>query len=116
MQGCRVARGRYDVGRMTEKHTAENAERRRTRRNPFGSSPLDKITGHIIGAAIRVHSAVGPGLLESTYEACMYRELTDAGLKTDRQLALPLVYIGTLIDLAYRIDLLVEDTVLVELK
>src|SRR5437016_3836368 len=98
------------------KHTAEDTEQRRTRRNRFGSSPLDRITGLIIASAIQVHSTVGPGLLESSYEACLFDELRVAGLKVRRQVELPVVYKGRRIDLAYRIDLLVEDAVIVELK
>src|SRR5436853_7221426 len=98
------------------KHTAEDAEQRRTRRNRFGSSPVDRVTGLIIASAIQVHSTVGPGLLESSYEACLFDELRFAGLKVMRQVELPLIYRGRRIDLAYRVDLLVEDAVIVELK
>lgn len=99
-----------------EKHTAEDAETQRTRRGAFGSSRLDRVTEVIIGSAMHVHSAVGPGLLESSYEACLFQELQRAGLKVSRQVELPLLYRGVRIDLAYRIDLLVQDAVIVELK
>ncbi len=77
---------------------------------------LNKITEIIIGAAIAVHRALGPGLLESTYEACMLYELNERGLKTERQKALPVTYRGVHLECGYRIDLLVEDLVIVELK
>ena len=76
----------------------------------------NKITEIIIGAAIAVHRALGPGLLESTYEACMLYELNERGLKTERQKALPVTYRGVHLECGYRIDLLVEDLVIVELK
>ncbi len=63
-----------------------------------------------------VHSALGPGLLESTYEACLLHELNKSGLQTARQIALPVIYDGITLDAGYRLDLLVEDLVIVELK
>jgi len=77
---------------------------------------INQITKQIIGAAIGVHDELGPGMLESAYEACMVYELTSAGLRVERQKVLPIVYTGTRIDCGYRLDLLVEDTVVVELK
>jgi len=74
------------------------------------------LTEKIIGAAIRVHRELGPGLLESAYEACLAYELTDGALKVERQKVLPVVYRGLRLDEGYRLDLLVEDTVIVELK
>jgi GxxExxY protein len=65
---------------------------------------------------MRVHSELGPGLLESTYTACLQHELRKAGFKSDAQVGLPVVYDGVKLDLGYRIDLLVEDLVIVELK
>ena len=59
---------------------------------------------------------MGPGLLESTYEACLVHELAKAGLKVQRQIALPVIYDGEILDAGYRIDILVEDLVVVELK
>jgi GxxExxY protein len=70
----------------------------------------------IIGAAIKVHSAVGPGLLESAYELCLVYELEKLGLRVGRQIAVPLRYEDLTVDIAYRIDLLVENAVVVELK
>ena len=77
---------------------------------------LDKITQSIIGAAIEVHKGLGPGLLESAYEACMMYELGVLGLKVESQKPLPLVYKRVRLDCGYRIDLLVEDKVIVEIK
>jgi GxxExxY protein len=74
------------------------------------------ITGKIIDAAMKVHSALGPGLLESAYEACLIHDLKKNGLKVLSQVALPVNYNGIIIELRYRIDLLVEDEIIVELK
>jgi GxxExxY protein len=76
----------------------------------------EELTRRIIGAAMRVHSALGPGLLESAYEACLLFELHREGLEVARQVELPVVYENVRIDCGYRIDLLVEDAVIVELK
>lgn len=77
---------------------------------------VNQLTGKIIGAAITVHREVGPGLWESTYESCLEEELTIKGLHVQRQVAIPLVYRSLRIPHAYRIDMLVEDRVVVELK
>jgi GxxExxY protein len=77
---------------------------------------LNQITEAIIGAAIKVHRALGPGLLESAYEACLLFELTQQGLKVERQKELPVVYREVVLDCGYRLDLLVEDCVIVEVK
>jgi GxxExxY protein len=77
---------------------------------------VNQITHAIIGAAMKVHSALGPGLLESAYEACLVHELRKAGLKVEQQVELPVNYDGIRIDLGYRIDLVVNDCVIVELK
>ena len=77
---------------------------------------LNKISEIIIGCSIKVHKALGPGLLESTYEVCLAHELKKAGLKVQSQVALPVVYDGIKLDAGYRIDLLVEDAIIVELK
>lgn len=76
----------------------------------------NQITEQIIAAAIEVHRALGPGLLESAYEACLVYELTQRGLYFQRQAALPVVYKDVLIDCGYRLDLLVERAIIVELK
>ena len=77
---------------------------------------LNKITEIIIGAAMAVHRELGPGLLESAYEACLAYELPERGLSVERQKALPVRYRGVNVDCGYRIDLLVEGKVVVELK
>ncbi len=74
------------------------------------------ITEKIIGCAIEVHKQLGPGLLESAYEECLYYELINSGLEVKKQLALPLVYKEIKLDAGYRIDLLVENKVIVEIK
>lgn len=74
------------------------------------------ISGKIIGAAIEVHRKLGPGLLESAYEECLCCEMALRGIKFERQVPLPLNYKGVDLDCGYRLDLLVEDTVIVELK
>jgi GxxExxY protein len=79
-------------------------------------APSSDFSSAVIGAAIVVHSTLGPGLLESAYEACLIHELRKRGLKVLSQVALPVVYDGCPIDVGYRIDLLVEDSLIVELK
>lgn len=74
------------------------------------------IAQQIVDAAFAVHSALGPGLLESVYEACLCHELTNRGLSFERQLSLPVIYEGVKLDAGLRLDLLVADQVIVELK
>ena len=76
----------------------------------------EQLTGSIIGAAIDVHRELGPSLLESTYEECFCHELHLRNLKFQRQLDLPVAYKGLKLDCGYRMDVVVEDVVLVELK
>jgi GxxExxY protein len=76
----------------------------------------NEISEKIIGCAIQVHRELGPGLLESTYEACLYFELVQTGLIVEQQKVLPVVYKLVNLDCGYRIDLLVENKVIVELK
>jgi len=77
---------------------------------------LNALTGETIGSAIEVHRHLGPGLLESSYALCMRREMTARNLKFVTQHPVPLVYKGAVLEASYRIDLLVEDAVVVELK
>ncbi len=77
---------------------------------------LDLLTEKIIGAAIAVHKELGPGLLESAYEACLRHELMLRELRVERQKELPVIYKGMTVDCGYRIDLVVEDLVIIELK
>ncbi|HAO23942.1 MULTISPECIES: GxxExxY protein [unclassified Methylophaga] len=76
----------------------------------------NELTGEIIGAAIEVHRQVGPGLLEAIYEECLISELKQRGLRLLNQYPLPIFYKGRQLNSAYRLDLLVEDKVIVELK
>ena len=77
---------------------------------------LNKITEGIIGSAIEVHRSLGPGLLESAYEQCLMHELLLRDLKTKRQVPVPVIYKDLQLEYGYRIDLLVEDSVIVEIK
>jgi len=77
---------------------------------------LNSISEAIVGAAIDVHKAIGPGLLESACEACLAYELRRRGLRVEQQKELPLKYRDVLLDCGYRLDLLVEDSVIVEVK
>jgi GxxExxY protein len=74
------------------------------------------ISRGIITAGMKVHSELGPGLLESTYTACLQYELTQAGFSSSTQVGLPVVYHGVKLELGYRIDMLVENIVIVEIK
>ena len=76
----------------------------------------NEISEKIIGCAIQVHRELGPGLLESSYEACLYYELVQSGLFVERQKPLPIIYKDVNLDCGYRLDLLVENKVIVELK
>ena len=76
----------------------------------------NEISSKIIGAAIEVHKQLGPGLLESTYETCLAYELKQMGLDVKQQQALPVVYKEVKLDAGYRIDLLIENKVIVEIK
>jgi GxxExxY protein len=77
---------------------------------------VNRVTEAIIGAAIEVHKTLGPGLLESAYEQCLCRELELRGITFKRQVLLPVAYKGIELDCGYRLDVLVEDQVVVEIK
>ena len=77
---------------------------------------FEELSNRVIGCAIEVHRALGPGLLESTYEQCLARELSLAGLDFQLQWPLPVKYKGVLIDCGYRVDILVADAMILELK
>ena len=77
---------------------------------------INEITGQIVDASMKVHTHLGPGLLESAYEACLSYELRKRGFDVQAQLGLPIVYEEVTLDVGYRIDLLVNDCVIVELK
>ena len=77
---------------------------------------LNEITRAVIGAAITVHRELGPGLLESAYEACLAYQISDIGFRVERQKAAPLKYREVFLDCGYRVDLLVEEKVIIEVK
>ncbi|MBS0360704.1 MAG: GxxExxY protein [Proteobacteria bacterium] len=77
---------------------------------------IDAVARQVVGAGLKVHKALGPGLLESAYEHCLAHELGLRGLAVARQLSLPILYEGYRVDAGYRLDLVVEDTVVVEVK
>jgi GxxExxY protein len=99
VSGKRIAKSRY---MMKMKNNKQNE--------------LDSLASQIIGAAIEVHRNLGPGLLESTYEACLAHELEINGLKAASQVYLPIKYKNVKLDAGYRIDLLIEESIIVELK
>ena len=80
------------------------------------SAGVEEVGRQILAAAIRVHSALGPGLLEGAYETCLASDLARSGLTVERQTTLPLEYEGQRIEVGYRVDLLVEGLVVVEVK
>jgi GxxExxY protein len=82
----------------------------------YSEAELNELSGQIIGAAISVHRALGPGLLESAYEACLMYELREQGIQADQQVPQPVFYRGVKLECGYRLDLLVEDRIIVELK
>jgi GxxExxY protein len=77
---------------------------------------LNELSGRVIGAALRVHEELGPGMLESAYEACLMFELLDQGMCVERQKPMPIYYRGHRLDCGFRIDLLVNDELIVEVK
>ena len=81
-----------------------------------GQDLLNAVSGQVVDAALKVHRALGPGLLESAYEACLVHEMVKRGLKVRRQVNLPVEYDGVKLDAGYRIDVLVEEAVIVEIK
>ena len=78
--------------------------------------PFAGLSGQVINAAIKVHSSLGPGLLESAYQACLAHELRKGGLAVATQVPLPMEYAGSLLDIGYRVDVVVEGKVIVEIK
>lgn len=77
---------------------------------------INELTGLILNRAFEVHTVLGPGLLESAYEECLCHELVQVGLEVERQKALPVIYKGLKIDAGYRLDIVINDEVIVELK
>ncbi len=80
------------------------------------NNPLNEITEQVIGASIEVHKSLGPGLLESAYEQCLCRELSLRKIEFNNQVELPVEYKGIKLDVGYRIDLLVMNQVVIEIK
>ena len=80
------------------------------------SERINFLTEKVIGCAIEVHKAIGPGLLESAYEECLCYELAQNGLKFERQVPLPVVFKGVKLDCGYKLDIIVENTVIIEIK
>lgn len=80
------------------------------------TNQIDRIAKEVVDAAFKVHSSLGPGLLESAYEACLTHELTKRGYRVERQKPQPVIYEGLEIEVGYRLDLLVEDLIIIELK
>ena len=93
-----------------------DAETRRERREFKMPGDINHLTEKIISAAIEIHRHLGPGLLESAYQECMCYELSQAGLRFEREVPLPVNYKGLKLDCCYRLDLVVEDAVVVEIK
>jgi GxxExxY protein len=77
---------------------------------------LNSLARKAVDAAFAVHSALGPGLLEAIYESCLFHELTKQGLRVERQVSLPVIYDGLILDEGLRLDMLVEDALVLELK
>ena len=80
------------------------------------AAEMNKLSGQIIGLAIKVHSDLGPGLLESAYKECLFYEIVNAGYKVEKEKGLPLVYKDIKLDIGYRIDIMVENKLIVEIK
>ncbi len=77
---------------------------------------LNKVSGEVVDAALDVHSALGPGLLENVYEYALAHELSERGLKVEKQVPIPVIYKNAQLEIGFRIDLLVEECLIVELK
>ena len=97
-------------GRHFTAEVAEDAE------GELGLRDINDITGAVITGALEVHSALGPGLLESAYQACLAHELRLGGRTVAEQVPMPVVYRGHKLDVGYRLDMIVDDAVLVEIK
>ncbi|HMK04392.1 MAG TPA: GxxExxY protein [Ferruginibacter sp.] len=80
------------------------------------SAELNELSSEMIGLAIKVHNALGPGLLESSYKECLYYEILNTGHFVEKEKALPLIYKTINLDIGYRIDLLVEKKLIIEIK
>ncbi|MGE0405580.1 MAG: GxxExxY protein [Candidatus Korobacteraceae bacterium] len=94
----------------TKSTQEQNSVSCRSNERPYEVSKI------VIDAALKVHTVLGPGLLESTYETCLAQELTTRGCRVERQLPVPIIYEGFKLEAGYRLDLLVDDRVIVEVK
>jgi GxxExxY protein len=101
---------------VTNNYTEFHRDIKEGHREKNSKMELNTITEKIIGCAIEVHKVLGPGLLESAYEECLTYELTKVGLKAERQKPVPVIYKEIHMECGYRIDILVEDQVIIELK
>ena len=106
------------VPRGLSKSDIETADspQRTQRTQDIAAAAINRLTGTIVDCSMMVHTHLGPGLLESAYHACLLQELRWRGLMVESHVALPLMYKGVFVDIGYRIDLLVEQEVIVELK
>ena len=86
------------------------------RGRPIDLAGLNALSEQVLGAGFKIHSALGPGLLESAYEACLEHELQQLGLVVERQRVMPIHYGGVVVDAGYRVDLLVQHALIVEIK
>jgi GxxExxY protein len=103
--------------KKTPRRHGGHGEEGEGRREGWGKMLIyEELTQQIIAAAIEVHKGLGPGLLESAYEECLCHELSMRGLRFQRQVSLPVSYKGVKLDCGYRLDLVVEDKVILELK
>jgi GxxExxY protein len=89
-------------------------EERKVRQEP--TAQVENIARVVVDAGLKVHKALGPGLLESAYEHCLAYELTSRGIPLRRQVALPIVYEGARVDAGYRLDMVVGDSIIIEIK
>src|ERR1035438_9930385 len=108
IRGCEFDAESFEMADKSKSNNAETAESRTIIENV--------LTDQIIGCAIEVHRTLGPGLLESVYEECLCYELSQLGLRFERQVHLPLIYKGIKLDCGHVLDLVVEDSIVVELK
>jgi GxxExxY protein len=105
----------HEVTKSTKAHEGNGWEKD-TYRTPAAKARAEALSGEIIGAALEVHRQLGPGLLESAYRACLVEELSLRGIAHSQEVALPVRYGGLLLEVGYRLDLLVDELVILELK
>jgi GxxExxY protein len=120
MEGSAQVRGPHVVEALTyrslDREATSMAAAEGTEAEERTEMSLNHISGSIIGAAIEVHRALGPGLLESAYHECLVRELIERGHHVERERSFPVVYSGAVVRRRFRLDLAVDDRVLVEIK